>query len=246
MLAGSARRGHVFLVISLGAADMRAMLAALAIGFGLSGPVAGQEDTLTVSGTGQVGAPPDMATVRLGVSTDAGTAAEALASNNIAMERVTSHLEAQGVEARDIQTSTLNLGPRYRQRSDGAPEAEGFEARNIVSVRVRELDRLGAILDAVSNDGANTLEGLNFGLSDPQPLSDEALRLAVADARRKAELLASAAEVSLGSVIRLDAGGATPRPASMASARMASESVPVAPGELEVTASVTVVFAIGE
>ena len=226
---------------------MRTILAALVLGLMVGGAAAAQENTITVMGDGHVAVEPDLAHVRVGVTTDAGTAAEALASNNAAMQQVMDRLEAEGVEPRDIQTSTLELGPRYSNRVDEAPQVEGYTARNVLTVRVRDLDRLGAILDAAASDGANTFEGISFGLAEPDPVNDEALRLAVADARRKAELLAGEAGVPLGDVRSIDATGErAPRPMEMATARMASDSVPVARGELEISASVEMVFAIGE
>lgn len=226
---------------------MRSFLVALALGIMLGVPAAAQ-DTITVMGEGTATAEPDLAHVRIGVTSDAGTAAEALASNNAAMADVMERLTAEGIEERDLQTSTLDLGPRYAERYDGAPEVEGYTARNILNVRVRNLDRLGAILDAAAGEGANTFEGLTFGVAEPQPLADEALRRAVTDARRQAELLAGESGVTLGAVRSIDstAGGQPPRPMEMATARMAEDSVPVARGELEIAASVTMVFAIAE
>ena len=226
---------------------MRMILAALVLGLMVGGPAAAQEDTITVMGDGQVAVEPDLAHVRVGVTTDAGTAAEALASNSAAMQQVMDRIESEGVEPRDIQTSTLELGPRYSNRGGETPQVEGYTARNVLTVRVRDLDRLGAILDAAASDGANTFEGISFGLAEPDPVNDEALRLAVADARRKAELLADEAGVALGAVRSIDATAERgPRPMEMATARMESDSVPVARGELEISGSVTMVFAIGE
>lgn len=224
---------------------MRVMLVAIALALGLSSSAWAQDRTITVLGEGAVSAVPDIAQVRVGVTSDAGTAAEALASNSAAMSEVLARLLAEGVEERDLQTATLELGPRYVDRSGGEPGVAGYSARNILMVRVRELDRLGEILDAVAENGANTFEGVSFDMADPQPLRDAALRQAVADARRKAELLAEEAGVTLGPVQAIDIrGGAQPRPMEMA--RMAADSVPVARGELAITASANVVFAIGE
>ena len=217
----------------------------------LFGPAAAQDErTVSVSGEGRVSAVPDLAVVQVGVTTDAGTAAEALAANSAAMARVLGTFAAEGVEPRDLQTSSLSLGPRWADREGQAPVVEGYTARNVLSVRVRDLDRLGAILDAAAagGEGANTFEGLSFGMDEPGALEDEALRLAVADARRKAELVAAEAGIALGAVQRIDTGTVPgPRPMDMQMARMAAaESVPVAQGELEIAASVSMVFAIGE
>jgi uncharacterized protein YggE len=201
---------------------------------------------IVVTGQGQVVTVPDIAHVRIGVTTEAGTAAESLASNSNAMRAVMDRLAAEGIEMADMQTSNLALGPRFADGNTPEPQVSGYVARNLLAVRVDELDRLGAILDAVAGEGANTFEGLAFGLTDMAPASDEALRLAVADARRRAEVIAAGADVTLGEVTELSTLGGAPRPMDMANARMASESVPVAAGELSVTASVTAVFAIDD
>lgn len=110
---------------------------------------------------------------------------------------------------------------------------------------MRDLSALGSVLDAVIADGANSFQGLNFGLQDPEPTLDEARRRAVADGLRKAALYAAAAGVRLGPLTSLsEAGSNQPRPEMMQAARMSSDAVPVAPGEVTVSASVTMVFAI--
>lgn len=225
---------------------MRLILVAAFLAAALGGPAAAQEQrSIAVTGEGAVAAVPDIAMVRVGVTTNAGTAAEALAANSAAMESVLGRLKEEGVEERDLQTSSLNLGPRYANRAEGEAVVVGYTARNILTVRVRDLGGLGEVLDAVAADGANTFEGLNFGMAEPQSLNDEALRLAVADARRKAGILAAEAGVALGEVLTIDSAmDAMPRPMEMAMGRIAADSVPVARGELELSASVRAVFAI--
>lgn len=226
---------------------MRVLAAVLYFGLVFVQAAAAAERVLSVTGEGTVTASPDMAVVRVGVERTAGTAAEALAANSAAMAAVIARLEAEGLAERDLQTSTLDLGPRYADRGDGAPQVESYIARNILTVRVRDLDRLGAILDAAASDGANAFEGLSFGMADPAPLNDEAMRLAMTDARRKAELLAREADVPLGEVIRIDAAAQPGRPYEMSAApRMAADAIPIARGEVELSASVTVAYALGE
>jgi uncharacterized protein YggE len=118
----------------------------------------------------------------------------------------------------------------------------------MVTVRVRALDALGAVLDGVVSDGANTLNGLGFGLAEDRPLMDEARRLAVADAAAKARLYAEAAGVTLGRVRSIsEAGGyAPPMPLAMEAGYAKSADVPVAPGELSISASVAIVYEIAE
>ncbi|MCE8442339.1 SIMPL domain-containing protein [Rhodovulum sulfidophilum] len=204
---------------------------------------------LRVTGTGSATATPDMATLRLGVGHEADTAAEAMALVSDDLGRVMAELQAAGIEARDIQTSGLNLSPVWGDRSEGKrPRITGYSAANGVTVRVRELDGLGPLLDTVIGTGANTLDGLSFGLQEPGPVMDEARRAAVAEARRKAELFASASGQSLGSLVSLVEQGANqPRPMQMKmSFESMADSMPMAEGELELDATVTMVFELGD
>ena len=118
----------------------------------------------------------------------------------------------------------------------------------MLMVRVRDLSILGEVLDAVARDGANSFEGLTFGLADPAAAGDAARRAAVADARRKAALYAEAAGVALGPLLSFAESGGAPVPQMMARAEMAmaSDAVPVAPGELTLTQRVTLTYALSE
>lgn len=208
--------------------------------------------TISVTGEGRIEAAPDMATVSLGVQTDADTAATAMAENSERLAAVIERLKAAGIEPRDIQTSGLSLGPRYdySQQDGTAPKLVGYSASNMVTVRVRALDTVGGVLDGVVADGANTLNGLSFGLAEDRPLMDEARREAVADAAAKAALYAEAAGVKLGRVITIaEAGGYAPpmpMPMAMEAGFAKAADVPVAPGELTVSASVSMVYEIAE
>ncbi len=209
----------------------------------------GHERRLTVTGLGLVEVVPDMATVRLGVASEARGAREAIDENSRAMAAILERLRAAEIEERDIQTSNFSVSPRYdyNRQSGETPRITGFIAQNMVAVRVRDLDRLGTILDEVARDGANSFNGLSFGLQERAPAEDAARAAAVAEARRKAELYAGAAGVTLGAVMTLsESGGAAPQPMMMAvqSMRAASDAVPVAAGELTVSARVTIVYAI--
>ena len=208
----------------------------------------GHERRITVTGSGAVEVVPDMATIQLGVANDARSAREAIENNSVAMAAVLERLTSAAIEARDIQTSNFSVSPRYdyNRQSGEAPKITGFVAQNMVTVRVRDMTRLGAILDEVARDGANSFNGLTFGLQEPGPAEDAAREAAVVEARRKAELYATAAGVSLGSVMTInEAGGARPQQVMMAETlRSTSDAVPVAAGELSVSARVTIVYAI--
>jgi len=201
--------------------------------------------TVTVSGVGTVTAAPDMAEITTGVVTQAPTAAQALAANSQAMERLLQALGSLGIATRDIQTTDISVSPQRRQGKDGQPpEIVGYEVSNQVRVKVRDLARLGRVLDQQVGQGANLVYGIRFGLQEPAPRLDEARKLAMADARRKAELYATAAGLKVGRVIAVqEAGAASPRP-EMAPRALMSAAVPVAPGEQEIKTSVTVTFTL--
>lgn len=220
---------------------------AVAMAMALAGPAAaeGVAPAITVSAEGRVEVAPDMARLRVGVVERASAPAEALERASAATRAMLERMAAAGIAPRDLQTSELSLDAVW-QRDPGRDEMRiaGYEARNVVTVRVRELSRLGEVLDEAVTVGANRFDGVQFGLSDPSGPADEARRRAVAEALRKAALYADAAGVPLGPVLRIvEEGTGTPRPQPMRSAEMVSSSaVPVAEGELEITARVTVHF----
>jgi uncharacterized protein len=202
--------------------------------------------TISVTGTGSVEAAPDMATLMIGVTTQAETAAEALAANTEATNAVIARLTASGVAARDMQTSNLSINPNWTGYDSSTPTIAGYVASNMLTVRVRALETTGTILDAAVTDGANTLNGLTFGLADPEPAYNEARKEAVADARAKAELLATAAGVKLGPVLSIADQGAMTDPAPMYREAVSAAPVPVVGGELGLIANVSVTYAIAD
>lgn len=206
------------------------------------------EGRIIVTGEGRVTAVPDMAIVRLGVTGQATEAQDAMAQVSATMTAVQEGLRAAGIEARDIQTTSLQLNPRWDnrvQRDGEPPRIVEYFAENGVTVRVRDLSGLGDVLSAVLADGANQFRGLSFDIADPAPLMDAARRAAVADAKAKAALYAEAAGVSLGALVELREGGVAqpvPMVAEMAMAR-SDMAVPVSEGEMVLTSSVTLIFA---
>lgn len=201
---------------------------------------------LTVIGEGQVDSAPDTATITLGVTNEARTAGAAMDATSAAVTAILEQLTADGLAPRDMQTRDLSLQPVWSNRassSSGPPKIEGFQASNTVVIRVRALDALGGILDRTIESGANTFQGLSFGLQDPGPVLDEARRAAVAEALRKAELYAQAAGLTLGPILELNEAGGSSQPMPMARMAMA-ELVPIAQGEVTTGASVTIVFEI--
>ncbi|WP_136645885.1 SIMPL domain-containing protein [Tabrizicola sp. YIM 78059] len=226
---------------------VQAMILSAALALPLSGPGAAEEakaPRIVVTATGTVEVAPDMATLTIGVTTQGDTAAAALAANSASVEAVMARLAATGVEARDMQTSNLSLYPNWSGTEGMAPTIANYVASNQVTIRIRKLDALGAILDAAVADGANTLNGLAFGLADPDPLLDEARKKAVAAARARAELLAAAAGVTLGPIVQISEGGSWSEPVPMYRAEVAAAPVPVAGGEVGLSATVTIQYEI--
>jgi uncharacterized protein YggE len=227
------------------------LLSALILSSALALPAAANAEeqvtrSISVTGTGMVESAPDMATLMIGVTTQGTSAAEALAENSKATEAVIARLTASGIEARDMQTSNLSINPNWTGYDSSTPTISGYVASNMLTVRVRALDTTGAVLDAAVADGANTLNGMTFGLADPEPAYNEARKEAVADARAKAELLAEAAGVKLGPVLSISDAGAMTDPAPMYRDAVAASPVPVQGGELGLIANVSVTWQIAE
>jgi len=212
-------------------------------------PAAAQDNGLTVTGTGQVVASPDMARLSLGVLAQARTAAQAVRDMSADMEKVMASLTAAGVAQEDIQTSGLRVD--VQQSYDEATQSSritGYIAAIDVSIQVLDLSKLGQTLDAVVQEGANQIDGLRFDLQDREPALNDARRAAVADALAKAALYAQAAGMALGPVQSLTEGVAssgTPQP-MMRMAMDSTENVPVAAGQITISADVTVTWAFGE
>lgn len=227
---------------------LSAMILSTALILPLAAPSQAEEPlrSISVTGTGTVEAAPDMATLMIGVTTQGPTAAEALTANSRATDAVIARLTASGIEARDMQTSNLSINPNWTGYDSSTPTIAGYVASNMLTVRVRALDTTGAVLDAAVADGANTLNGMTFGLADPEPAYKEARKDAVADARAKAELLASAAGVKLGRVMSIADAGAMTDPTPMYRDAVSAVPAPVVGGELGLVANVSVTWEIAE
>jgi uncharacterized protein YggE len=226
-------------------------LAALALLLAAPAAVAGETEdvgevrSVTVTASGEVTAEPDQARITSGVTTEAATAAQALSRNSELMQKVIDGLKADGIEAKDIQTTSFRVEPRYtRPREGEAATIDGYRVTNQVEVLARNLDRLGAILDRLVSLGANETAGLSFEVSQAETLRDEARKAAVANARRRAELYAAAAGAKVGEVLTIQEGGEPgPRPVTMARA-MKAQPVPIERGTETLDATVTVTWAL--
>lgn len=226
---------------------------ACAVGFAtFAEPAIGQDvpqpPTLTMTGVGEARATPDVAVVRIGVVSQAATAREAVNETNRATEAVLSALKEQGIAQKDLQTSSFTVTPRYDYGEDRAPpRIDGYEASNQLTVTVRVLDKLGGILDQAVSVGSNQIFGIEFRLDKPEPLRDEARRLAVRDAQRKARLYADEAGVELGPIHaiaeRTEIEPPTPRLGQMRATAEAA-AVPIEQGEQRVEVEVTISWII--
>ncbi len=206
---------------------------------------------IDIQGVGEVAAAPDMAFVSSGVTTQADTAREALNANTAAMAELIKVLEDAGIEAKDIQTSNFSVQPQYvysdKRNENGytsPPKIAGYQVSNAVTVRVRKLDTLGAVLDKAVTVGANTIDGIRFSVSDTDALYEKARKDAIADAKAKAELYTEAAGVGLGRILQIsENNGFAPQPMMMREkAMMASDAapVPMQGGEVNYNVSVSV------
>ena len=204
---------------------------------GASEPTAGIE----VTGTGSVESVPDEASFSFGVQVRGSTAREVLSASSREMRRVLAALRASGVAGRDVQTTSVSMSPSYSQTDT----IVGYWASNSVGVTLRDIRKVGAVLDALSAAGATEIDGPTWARSDRKALEARALREAVADARAKAEVLAAAGGVRLGRVTAITESRRPPETDYMRSALLAKDApVPLRAGTEEVEATVKVTFAV--
>lgn len=206
--------------------------------------------TITVSGEGQVFGSPDQATVSAGVVTDGPTAKDALARNSTRMAEVIGAIKKMGIESKDIQTSGFNLSPVYLPQPQGqnVPRIGGYQVSNNVTVTVKDLSKLGEILDQVVQMGSNSVGGVSFSIANPKPLMMKAREAAIGDAKARAEAYAAAAGVSVGKVLTIsEVMGPIAQPVPVYAMRAAaadSAAVPVEAGQQQLSLNVTVIYEI--
>lgn len=201
---------------------------------------------LDIVAEGSVTRVPDIVTISAGVMTQAQTAAAAMGENATRMSATVAALKKAGVSDRDIQTSAINLSPQYRYADNQPPVLTGYQASNQVTVKFRDVKRAGPILDTLVAQGANQINGPNFGVDQPEAALDEARTAAIATARKRADLYARAAGLSVKRILAISEGGGAPPPypvPMMAMARMdKAAETPVEAGEQKLSVSVTVSF----
>lgn len=212
--------------------------------------------TITVSATGSLVFAPDQAFVTFGMDTAARSLANAQRQNNAVMTRVMDRLRDQNIEKERIQTSSFTVSPQYKpppKRSSDAPPAPpeiiGYLMSNTVTVDVRNLEKIGRVIEDVLAAGVNHFQGLHWALRDEQPARLNALKSAAARAHEKAAALSETLGVKLVRVLSVNEGGHVVRPAPhMGRSMMAMDAgggePPISPGEMKVEATVTLVYEI--
>ena len=210
-------------------------------------PAIGNDRWVEVTGEGSVSAAPDFARVTLGVTSTGKTAGEAMAANARAANALVSLIKSEGVAPADIQTSEMSISPMFSQPSPGqqtSPTITGYSVSNNVAVTLHDIPRLGSLLDKAVTAGANSVYGVGFGHNDPSALLDKARPLAVADARRKAEIYANAGGARIGRLMVLTEEPGRPPPIAFSRAYAASAPAPtpIEAGEDKLTVTVTARF----
>lgn len=239
----------------------RTLLASLTLAFALSAAMTAHAQTpqtpaiandgtlLSVSAEAHANRVPDIATLSTGVVTQAPDANTALRQNADAMTKVVAAIKAAGIADRDVQTSGISISPQYRYAENKPPLIVGYQASNTLNVKVRDIAKLGKVLDALVAQGANQVNGPNFEIENPDEAYDEARVIAIRKAQARAELYAKALGLRVRRVVSISEGGgfAPPQPMPMLKMAMAEAAdTPVAPGESSLSASVNVVFELGK
>jgi uncharacterized protein YggE len=201
---------------------------------------------ITVSGEGEVMGTPDSARISAGVTTQAATAAEALAKNSDAMNAVFAALKRLGIADKDVQTSDFSVQPQYSNANNGdAQRITGYQVSNQVNVALDGVSRVGPAIDALVAAGANQMNSIAFAIKDPKAMLGEARKEAVDDAVAKAQAFAAAAHVTLGPILSIQENGdENPRPVMFARVANAMAPTPVAAGQQSISANVTVTWEI--
>ena len=205
---------------------------------------------LNVSAQAEARRVPDIATISAGVVTQAADGNTAMRQNAEQMAKVMAAIKAAGIADKDIQTSGISLNPQYRYAENEAPSITGYQATNTVSLKVRDITKLGKVLDSLASQGANQINGPTFQIDQPEPVYDEARLAALKKARDRAETYAKALGLSVRRIVSISEGGGGFRPVpmmAMAAPRGKMEmDTAVSPGETEVSVSLDVVFELGK
>jgi uncharacterized protein YggE len=201
--------------------------------------------TLTVTGTGMVTLTPDVAYIYIGVHTENASVAEAVASNNTKAQAVATAIKGFGVEVKDIQTTNFSIWSSDQYDDKGTKTGTIYNVDNTIYITVRDLTKLGDLLDASIRAGANTINSIQFDVADKTEALSQARAAAVQNAQKQAQELVDATGVKLGDVQTISYYDSTPLLADYGKGgggAMAVSSVPVSSGQYQLTTTVTIVY----
>ena len=203
---------------------------------------------LNVSAQAEARRVPDIATISAGVVTQAADGNTAMRQNAEQMAKVMAAIKAAGIAEKDIQTSGINLSPQYRYVENEAPKITGFQASNTVNLKVRDIAKLGKVLDALAAQGSNQINGPSFQIDQPEPVYDEARLAALKKAQARAETYAKSLGLKVRRIVSISEGGGgnfQPVPMMAMRAKSAEMDTQVSPGETTLSVNLDVVFELG-
>ncbi len=206
---------------------------------------------LTVNGSATLSKPADKLQMTVGVVTQDESVQKAIQENREKMGRVGEAIRRVGFSEKEFQTGTFQIAPQYTPQPqtippDWHPEIVGYEVRNTIAIQTAKLDLAGPAIDAVVKEGANLVEGLSFTLQDEQLAKSEAIAQSVSQARVYAEAAAKEAGITLGNILELAINPSMIMPRVMRMEKFArvSDATPITPGDVEVTATVSLIYEI--
>ncbi|WP_226648231.1 SIMPL domain-containing protein [Microbulbifer variabilis] len=207
-----------------------------------------QRGTLvSIAAQGEASQAPDVANLSVGVVTEADDSKKAMQDNAEQMDSLMKAIKKAGIAKKDIQTSGVSLSPRYHYQRDQKPQIVGYTARNTVNIKVRELDKLGTVLDDLTTAGANQINGPSFEIGEPGPVKAEAREKALIDAQERATIYAKALGMKVRRIVSISeqGSGGMPRPMMLRGQMESmkdSASTPIEPGETTVSVNLDLVF----
>ena len=203
---------------------------------------------LSVSGTGTAKTKPNIATISINVNTKGKTASEAVSSNSTATQKLINTLTRAGITEQDIQTNNLSVTPVYKSNPQGLNDTStisGYEVNNSVQATIRKTSDVGSVIDMISSAGNFTINGISFGLDQSTDQENEALKKAVSDAKRKADIVTAAAGKTITGIKNITVGG-NPGVFRSAEAGLSSADIPILPGNISVSESVSIDYILSK
>jgi hypothetical protein len=211
--------------------------------------VAANGTLLNISASAEATRIPDVARISAGVVTQATDSNSALRANAQQMDKVMAAIKKSGIAERDVQTSGVSLNPQYKYEDNKAPQIVGYQASNTVNIKVRNISKLGAVLDGLADQGANQINGPMFSIDQPEPVYDQARMDALKKAQERAQTYAKNLNLRVVRIVSIDEtnnGGFQPMAVLSAAPRAAKEfNSPISPGETTLSVTLNVVFELG-